>query len=91
MLDRGLITNKKGTWSEITEESLKKAKKSFYKKPKGDITPTTGFSSGTRLLDFTDPTDFKKLATSMNKLTGAVAPVAIGGAGLSSMFGKKKK
>tara|TARA_R110000803_G_C11944547_1_gene316978 strand:- start:104 stop:1318 length:1215 start_codon:yes stop_codon:yes gene_type:complete len=91
MLDRGLITNKKGTWSEITEESLKKAKKSFYKKPKGDITPTMGFSSGTRLLDFTDPTDFKKLATSMNKLTGAVAPVAIGGVGLSSMFGKKKK
>jgi hypothetical protein len=90
MLDRGLITNKKGTWSEITEESLKKAKQSFNKKPIGEITPR-GFSSKTRLLDFTDPTDFKKLATSMNKLTGAVAPVAIGGVGMKSMFGKKKK
>ena len=88
MLDRGLITNKKGTWSEITEESLKKAKKSFYKKPKGDITPTMGFSSGTRLLDFTDPTDFKKLARSMNKLTGAVVPLAAGVGYLNSNKGK---
>tara|TARA_R110000744_G_scaffold370618_1_gene481275 strand:+ start:34 stop:1695 length:1662 start_codon:yes stop_codon:yes gene_type:complete len=88
MLDRGFITNKNGTWSDVTEDSLNKAKESFSKKPAGSIIPKSGFISGTRLLDFTDPTDYKKLAKSMNKLTGAVVPVAAGAGYLNS---NKKK
>tara|TARA_R110002124_G_C8933154_1_gene512171 strand:- start:441 stop:2102 length:1662 start_codon:yes stop_codon:yes gene_type:complete len=88
MLDRGFITNKNGTWSDVTEDSLNKAKESFSKKPAGSIIPKSGFISGTRLLDFTDPTDYKKLAKSMNKLTGAVVPVVAGAGYLNS---NKKK
>ena len=88
MLDRGFVTNNNGTWSDITEDSLKKAKESFSKKPAGSIVPNHGFISGTRLLDFVDPVDYKKLAKSMNKLTGAVVPVFAGANYLNS---NKKK
>ena len=89
MLDRGFVTNTNGTWGDITEESLTQAKKSFDKKPAGAIiNDGKSFISGTRLLDFTDPLDYKKLAKSMNKLTGAVVPVASGAAYLNS---NKKK
>jgi hypothetical protein len=96
MLTDKFISNKKGTWSDITQKDLTKASEFYKKNPRGSITTRKdgskgGFMSSTRMFDFVDKSSFSDLAKSMNKLTGAVAPVAIGGVGIKSMFGKKKK
>jgi len=71
LLDRGII---KDWFDEITEETLKKAKKSFDKAPVGVYDPITNtFKSETRVLDFTHPSRYKMLAKELNK----IAPVAI--------------
>ncbi len=93
MLSDNFITNKKGTWSDFTPEILNKANKFYKKNPRGSVTTKQDGSKGnyfstTRLLDFADPKDYKKLAKSMNKLTGAFVPVAVGSGYLNS---NKKK
>jgi len=81
MLSDNFITNKKGTWSDFTPEILDKANRFYKKNPRGSITTSkdgskNNFLSTTRMFDFIDPSGFSKLAKSMNKLTGAVVPVA---------------
>lgn len=93
MLSDNFITNKKGTWSDFTPEILNRANKFYKKNPRGSVTTKQDGSKGsffstTRLLDFADPKDYKKLAKSMNKLTGAIVPVAAGAGYLNS---NKKK
>ena len=93
MLSDSFITNNKGTWSDFTPEILDKADKFYKKNPRGSITTKKdgtkgGFLSTTRMFDFIDPSGFSNLAKSMNKLTGAVVPVAAGAGYLNS---NKKK
>ena len=93
MLSDNFITNNKGTWSDFTPEILDKANKFYKKNPRGSITTKKdgtkgGFLSTTRMFDFIDPSGFSNLAKSMNKLTGAVVPVAAGAGYLNS---NKKK
>lgn len=89
MLSDNFITNKKGTWSDFTPEILDEANKFYKKNPRGSITTSkdgskNNFLSTTRMFDFIDPSGFSKLAKSMNKLTGAVVPVAAGAGYLNS-------
>lgn len=84
MFDRGILKNSNGTWDDITEDMLKKSVKSFKNKPSGSMVSNGMFVSNTRILDIIDPKGFKDLAKLMNKLTGAVVPVAIGASQLSS-------
>ena len=93
MLSDNFVTNNKGTWSDFTTEILDKADKFYKKNPRGSITTKKdgtkgGFLSTTRMFDFIDPSSFSNLAKSMNKLTGAVVPVAAGAGYLNS---NKKK
>ena len=93
MLSDNFVTNNKGTWSDFTPEILDKADKFYKKNPRGSITTKKdgtkgGFLSTTRMFDFIDPSGFSNLAKSMNKLTGAVVPVAAGAGYLNS---NKKK
>ena len=89
MLSDNFVTNNKGTWSDFTPEILDKADKFYKKNPRGSITTkkdgTKGsFLSTTRMFDFIDSSGFSNLAKSMNKLTGAVVPLAAGAGYLNS-------
>lgn len=89
MLTDKFITNKKGTWSNITEKDLTKASDFYKKNPRGSITTRKDgskgtFLSSTRMFDFVDKSSFPDLAKSMNKLTGAVVPLAAGAGYLNS-------